>query len=332
MLHFNKVYSTISLLRHSLNKERCFESEGQKEMRLKGFILCAVAFLASTSVFAEESQFTWVYTTDLLPKGKKEVEQWMTLRHGKIDGTFDMLEGRTELEYGVSDRFQTAIYGIYDWTQAFHNGPGGATTPPEPFSYYTPGPDARYQGARYVGTALEGIYRVLSPYTDWIGLSLYEEPTAGQGFVESESKVILQKDFLDDTVILAANLTYAPEWRHYSPGVTGLDKYTWNEETDANAYLAASYRFRENWSAGAEFLNEREYNSYDFKRLSNCGYYLGPSVHYGGKAFFVSTSFLEQMPWAEQHADTVAGAFIGGRSFDNDFEKYRVRVKLGYYF
>src|SRR5262249_17851228 len=161
----------------------------------------------------------------------------------------------------------------------------------EPFSYDTPDADAHYQGTRYVGTAVEGIYRLLSPYTDPIGLALYEEPTVGQGFMESETKIILQKNFLEDRLILALNLTYAPEWRHYSPGAdTDNDSsgasYTWDEELDANAYLAASYRFIENWSAGFEFLHEREYSSsYDFKRLANCGYYLGPTLHYGGKRF-----------------------------------------------
>lgn len=295
-------------------------------------LLAAILLLAAGTppASAEESQFAFVYTTDLLPRGRKEVEQWATWKRQKIAGDFDLLEGRTELEYGVTDRFQAALYAVYDWTRAFHNGPGGATIPPEPFVYDTPGPDQRYQGARYVGTSLEGIYRVLSPYTDGLGLALYEEPTVGQGFVESESRLILQKNFLDDTLILAFNATYAPEWRR----AYDEDKaaYAWDEETDLNFGLAGSYRFAPNWSAGFEFLNEREYNSYDLKRLSNDGYYLGPSLHYGGRAFFVSAAFLEQMPWAVGHTDTVAGAEVGGRIYDNDFERFRTRVKVGWYF
>lgn len=162
-------------------------------------------------------------------------------------------------------------------------------------------------------------------------MAFYLEPTVGPQFREVEAKVIAQKNFLDDRLIVAFNATYAPEWRYLlnNDGVTR----SWAEETDVNAYLAASFRFRADWSAGFEFLNEREYNSYNLNGGSwtNSGYYLGPSVHYGGKSFFVTAVFLEQLPWAKVHGATIPGAVVDGRDFDNDFEKYRVRIKFGYY-
>ena len=54
--------------------------------------------------------FGFVYTTDLLPQGGKEIEEWVTWRHQKNSGTFDKLEGRTELEYGLTDQLQVALY------------------------------------------------------------------------------------------------------------------------------------------------------------------------------------------------------------------------------
>jgi hypothetical protein len=41
---------------------------------------------------------------------------------------------------------------------------------------------------------------------------------------------------------------------------------------------------------------------------------------------------LWQMPWASAHADTVPGALVNGFILDNDFEKFRFRLKAGYTF
>ncbi|MFP3889746.1 DUF6662 family protein [uncultured Ralstonia sp.] len=300
--------------------------------RFWGLLGLAALGLGGMSVAkAEESQFAYVYTTDLLPKGAKEIEQWMTWRHQKIGGAYDQIEGRTEVEYGLTDRLQVALYGNYAWSRAYQNGPFGATTPPEQFADKDVDPNALWTGRRFVGVSGEAIYRVLSPYTDGVGLALYVEPTIGPKFKELETKIILQKNFLDDRLTTAFNFTYAPEWR-YLDDTSAVSGKSWQEETDINYNFAVSYRFAPKWSAGVEFVNEHEYNSYRYKNQSNNGYFIGPTLHYGGKNFFVTATFLEQLPWAHAHSDTVDGTLVGGRTFDNDFEKYRVRIKAGYYF
>jgi hypothetical protein len=292
-------------------------------------ILSLVSFAAS----AEESVFAYVYTTDLLPQGAKEVEQWMTWRHQKIAGTYDQIEGRTEFEYGLTDRLQVALYLNYNWTQAYHNGPFGATTPPEQFADFYPGPDDHFNRARLVGVSGEAIYRILSPYTDVFGLALYTEPTVGTNFFEVENKIVVQKNFLDDLLTVAFNFTYAPEFRNLLDPADPTGTATgWQEETDINYALAVSYRFIENWSAGFEFVNEHEYNGFVFNHESNSGYYLGPTLHYGGERFFVTMTALWQMPWASAHSDTVPGALVNGYILDNDFERFRFRLKAGYTF
>jgi hypothetical protein len=281
---------------------------------------------------ADEPLFGFSYTTDLLPKGKLELTQWSTTRFTKHpNGNFWLQENRTEEEYGLTDKLQFSLYQTYDWTGAFHNGPFGATTPAEQFSYYSPGPDDHFARGRFIGVSGEMIYRLLSPYTHCVGVAIYEEPTFGPGFIESESKLILQKNFRDDRLVLAGNLTYAPEWR-WLPDPENPSQTSIQEETDANISFGASYRFIRNWSAAFEVFNEREFNSYSFTHESNSGYYLGPVIHYGGKHFFATAGFYEQLPWAGVHVDTVPGALVGGRIIDNDFEKYRVRIKVGWYF
>jgi hypothetical protein len=294
-------------------------------------VAISLGALSTPSLHAEESQFGYVYTTDLLPQGAKEVEQWATWRHQKVAGYFNQIDGRTEFEYGLTDRLQVAFYANYVWAEAYHNGPFEETTPPEPLSYDKPGPDDHYNARRFVGFSGEAIYRIWSPYTDPLGVAVYIEPTVGPAFRELESKLILQKNFFDDRLVTAFNFTYAPEWR-YDTDDNDPTRKKWGYETDVNLNLAASYRFAPNWSAGLEFLNEHEYNSYNFSKESNDGYFFGPVIHYGGKQFFITATFLEQLPWASTHSDTVPGAIVGRRIYDNDFEKYRIRIKAGWYF
>ncbi|HLH31678.1 MAG TPA: hypothetical protein VKY31_10785 [Terriglobia bacterium] len=298
---------------------------------MRGLLLCVgfVMFaIAPCSAYADEPLFGFTYTTDLLPRHQREVEQWSTTRFTKATGNFWQQENRTELSYGVTDKFQFSLYSNYYTTRAFHNGPLGVTTPGEPFSYDAPGPDDHYGRTRFIGVSGEGIYRLLSPYTHRVGVALYVEPTIGPGFIEPEGRLILQKNFRDDRLVLGFNFTYAPEYRRLQPDTSCMCL----AETDVNEDFGLSYRFRRNWSAGFEAMNERELSSLNFTHEINSTYYTGPAIHYGGKNFFVTATFVEQLPWAAAHSDTLPGAIVGGRDYDNDFERYRVRIKFGWYF
>ena len=61
--------------------------------------------LPCLNAWAGEETFAWTYTTDVLPKGKWEVEHWTTARLKKEHGTYQAVDLREELEYGVLDNF-----------------------------------------------------------------------------------------------------------------------------------------------------------------------------------------------------------------------------------
>ena len=104
-------------------------------MALRTLILTIIALaIGSLPAQADEPMFGFIYTTDLLPKGQKEIEQWLTWRHQKAGGYYDQLENRTEFSYGVTDVFQLSGYLNYNWTRAFHNAVDGTTTLPEQFA------------------------------------------------------------------------------------------------------------------------------------------------------------------------------------------------------
>jgi hypothetical protein len=111
--------------------------------------------------------------------------------------------------------------------------------------------------SRVISGSVEGIWRVLSPYSDPIGLAFYLEPSTGPNFREIEARIILQKNFLDDRLIVASNITWEPEIRPHLEAPANI-------ETELNWSIGVSYRFAPNWSIGWEFQNEREMNGWAF--------------------------------------------------------------------
>lgn len=54
------------------------------------------------------------YTTDLLPKGRSEAEQGITLREGRSTGDFHLVQTRTELSHGLTNDLQLSGYNSID--------------------------------------------------------------------------------------------------------------------------------------------------------------------------------------------------------------------------
>jgi hypothetical protein len=295
----------------------------------KLFILF-LAVMFSSAAYAGESQFGFVTTTDLLPQGDKEIEQWLTWRTDQVGGQFNLIDSQTGVQYGITSKFQVSLYAIYDWTMAYHNGPGGATTPPASFNDYSVGRNDHFTADRFVGVSSEEIYRILSPYTDLFGLAIDEKPTVGPKHVDSESKIIVQKNFLDDTLITALNWDYAPTFSYLADDNTAGE--SWQEATDITTSLGVSYRFMENWSAGVEFQNETLYNSFDFTKETDSAFEIGPTIHYGGRSFYVTAVFLDQLPWASSYSHTATGSVVDGLDDGADFQKYLLRIKVGFQF
>src|SRR5215472_3322429 len=77
----------------------------------------------------DDAPFAWLYTTEVGKQGEVEVEEWLTLGTGRFQESYDALAGRTELEYGASERLSLALYANYDWTRVV---PQGAAAPDGP--------------------------------------------------------------------------------------------------------------------------------------------------------------------------------------------------------
>jgi hypothetical protein len=108
---------------------------------------------------ADEPLFGFVYTTDLLPRDQWEVEQWLTWRAHKKVGTFNVLEIRHEVEYGLTDALQIAAYLNWEWAEAHDNNViDGTTLPPETFANVAVAPNENVRLTKLTGVAGEAIF------------------------------------------------------------------------------------------------------------------------------------------------------------------------------
>lgn len=297
--------------------------------------------LGATPARADEPLFGFVFTTDLLPANQWELTQWTTWRAHKDIGTFNVLEFRHEVEYGLTDALQVSGYLNWEWAEAHSNNViDGTTLPPETFANVAVGPNENFRLTKFTSVSGEAIYRILSPIIDPVGLAVYLEPSIGPQVREIESRIILQKNFVDDRLVLAFNVTHHFEWRylHGDPSAPAADEEFndhWDKETDINFGFGASYRFAPNWSAGVELINEHEWAGFDpldSGMKTNFAYYFGPNIHYADEHVFVTLALLDQLPWGEDYTGPPPNFVVGGRNYADDFERFRVRLKFGYYF
>ena len=110
------------------------------------------------------------------------------------------------------------------------------------------GPDDTFHATSVSG---EAIYRLLNPYFDPIGLAVYFEPTFGDNTRELEAKVLLQKNFFNDTLRLAANINFEDTWER--------DEGRWEKGSAAEFFAGAAYNITPELSVGVEFNNENDF-------------------------------------------------------------------------
>jgi hypothetical protein len=197
------------------------------------------------TVFCDISEagrrFTYVYDAKVAEKGEIEVENWVTWKSGP-DGQsgFDF---RHELEYGVTDRFQIAIYAA-DWK-------------------------VEDNIASYQNTSLEAIYQITDPKKALLGSAIYGEVKLGDTQFKLETKGILQKNI--GPLLLAYNATIEAEWEGANLG--NLDERYGKLEQSAGA----SWKFSDNIKVGGEF-QQKFYLKDDWSVPTQSVVYAGPNI------------------------------------------------------
>lgn len=268
--------------------------------RLTLALLCGVL---AWSAPATERLFTYTYEPETLPKGVLEAEQWVTLRAGRNatvgQEDFYRLQFREELEYGLTDSYQVALYFNHEY-EHFRNPTTGRRT-----SHY-----------RQKGVSLENKLLVLNPAERAVGLALYLEPTldAAGGTFKLEEKIILGQRHGDWK--WAVNLTHETEWEDDYRNIVG--------EFEVTCGLARLLSPR--WALGLEMRHHAEIEEYcDWEGYA---FHLGPALSYHRDRWWAALTVMPQVCGADFPSNS-----DGESGFDlAHHERLNLRLLFGFSF
>jgi hypothetical protein len=245
---------------------------------MKAIALILSLFLALPA-FAGSRRFTYVYEVTTSPPGDVEVENWITWRtHKPDDRGFDQVDFRHELEFGITENFQAAVY-LADWN--YHRG----LSTGEP-------------GFTLSGSALELIYNFTNPVADPIGLAAYQEFQTGYRRFESESKLLAQKNF--GKFVVAYNATLEAEWEG-----EGLDE----REGEFQQSLGLSYEVSPRLLFGAEFVHEIAFP--DWSEAEPGKFFAGPNISIRHRTWWTTVTALAQITRAGDEPDLQVRTIFG---------------------
>ena len=256
-------------------------------------VFAGALLTAAASAQADEPMFGYTNTTDLLPKSRWQIEQGITFRDSAGAGEFQRLESRTEVDVGLTDNLQGTLYLNASRMDARFSAPPEVRLSPL----------GEMDRSRIDSGAVELIWRLTSPYLRPAGSALLVDATVGHGPPVFGVKLIGQKNFRDDTIILAGNLRVDLGVREKPPGASLLPS---RAVTPVEADLGLSYRFRPNWSVAGELRGRAKYEGrlLSLGRQDDAALYFGPTLHYGGERWFLTLTALRRI--AARHSPSPA--------------------------
>ena len=274
-------------------------------------IITAVALGATvTGSFADEHLFGYVRGAETLPKGHADLYQFGTLRTGKSSGKYYGWDFDTEVEYGITDKFQVGLaivqhyFDINDVPE-LDNG-----------SFY-----------KFGGAEATVKYRFKSVFKDGYGLAYRQEVAYLRyddvaGIIQKEfdlaPELIFQKNFFDDTLIFAANGGIKLAW-----GKKPAEEY--DRELTFQTGLGLSYRFAPNWFFGPEVHMRSEYPNFNLGFHEHSVVFAGPALHYGAKDWWATASYAYQA-WGEGVDEPSRGKTFAEEA------RHEYRLKIGFNF
>jgi hypothetical protein len=253
---------------------------------------CGLAL--SQSAYSDEGLFGYVKGAEPLPKGALDFEQWFTWRGGKDLGSYNALDTKTELEYGITDRFAASIamWGL------------GINSSGLMIDAYIPG-DKKYPW-RPDGIEAAVKYNYLTPALDDFGLAQYTSLSyfwydVNSGYRKNvyafETFLLAQKYFLDGQLVWAGNLGIEADSATRQP-IQGLpEDFEWPLTPEMEIAITIStgltYRIFSNWFVGAEIFYQTEHET--VVGQERWSLQAGPTIHYAAKDWWATLTWMPQL-------------------------------------
>lgn len=217
---------------------------------------------------ADDRRFTYVYEPETMVAGAMEFENWITLRRGRSAEAgkdhFSRWDLRQELEYGVTDRYQVALY----LNEKAEN-------------YRDPGSGEDMGSFEFGGISLENQYNILNPAEHVVGFTGYLEGTYSGAEAEVEQKLIFGQRY--GAWKWALNLEHATEWEHQLSDVEG----------EVGASLGVARDLGTHWAVGLELRSQSLLP--DYERVEKTALYLGPVVSYRSGPWWAALTVMPQI-------------------------------------
>jgi len=304
--------------------------------------------LAGNIASAGENLWLYAQGTDTRPDGSFEFKLKDTIRIDKDSGSYVFHDIRPEIEYGITDKLTVGAE-----LMLFHHNYSGIEEGNDPVRETQEAHGGSFKKMQYGGFELAMKYNILSPYKDFMGLSVglgYEDRDVYRldgAEIDQRSYTVtlfMQKNFLDDKL----NFVFMPkiEFERRKPAEKHPETRVLEEEIALEFAAAVSYRFRPNWNIGLEFRHQSDYlsvdedgefeegikpSSFDFGDFQlgdqfQRGNYFGPSIHYAQQRWWATASLLYQVSGGGSNS-----FHHGGKNWD-EHEKYHVGFNFGYEF
>lgn len=263
-------------------------------MKKKHLSLIVSLLLINSPAQADESLFGVLKGAETLPDGAVELVQHLTRRSDKGQGTYEALDSKTEIEYGITNRLTGAVYVL------------GQSIKTEGLLIDGYIPKDENYGLRPSGIEGSLKYNFLSPAKDDFGLAGYFstsytwlDPHSGQNKkkLTFETLLLAQKYFLDGELIWVGNLGLEATLAKRG-SIAGLpEDFEWSTKPEMEIGFMGgtglSYRVAPNWFVGGEIIYETEFETEVGQERWSV--FAGPTVHYGSKDWWATLSWMPQI-------------------------------------